>query len=138
MAADHPNRSDLLAAAEEALRAEVLPHLDGEAKYTGLLVAAALATARRELDTGDAAARRTLDAYALLYGDDNVARSGGDAEQRRDALSRDLAAQIRGGAYDSDLLGPVYTVLETQVVERLRLSNPKFLTTSGYPSDADG
>lgn len=129
---DRPNRGDLLAAAEETLRQGVLPALDGSAKYAALMVASAIATARREIETGDAAARRTLDAFADLYGQDNVHRSGADADQRIEALSRDLAQEIRAGAYDATLLGPVFSVLETQVVERLGLSNPRFLTSSGY------
>ena len=129
---DRPNRSELLAAAEATMRDEVLPALNGSAKYAALMVAAALATVRREIEDGQDAARRTLDAYAGLYGQDNVHRSGGDAEERIAALSRDLAREIRAGVYDRDLLGPVFTVLETGVVERLGLSNPRFLTSSGY------
>lgn len=129
---DRPNRGELLAAAEETLRDEVLPALDGSAKYAALMVAAAIATARREIETGNDAARRTLDAYAELYGQDNVHRSGASADERINELSRDLAREIRSGTYDTDLLGPVFTVLETQVVERLGLSNPRFLVSSGY------
>ena len=129
---DRPNKSELLAAAEETLRNDVLPALEGSPKYAALMVAAAIATARREIETGHDASRRTLDAYAQIYGQDNVHRSGGNAEERTRALSRDLAREIRSGTYDGDLLGPVFTVLETQVVERLGLSNPRFLTSSGY------
>ncbi len=129
---DRPNRGDLLAAAEETLREEVLPNLSGPAKYAGAMVAAAIATARREIEGGDDAARRILDAYADLYGQDNVHRSGADAETRIAALSRDLAQQIRSGEHDADLLGPIHTVLTTQVRERLNLSNPRFLAASEY------
>lgn len=131
---DRPKRGELLAVAEETLRDEVLPVLEGSAKYAAVMVAAALATVRREIDEGDAVARRTLDAYAELYGQDNVHRSGGDAEQRIDALTRDLARQIRDGAYDADLLGPVLHTLEAQVAERLKLSNPRFLAQREYSS----
>lgn len=129
---DRPNRGELLAAAEVTMRDAVLPALEGSAKYAALMVAAAIATARRELEAGHDAARRTIDAYADLYGQDNVHISGGTADERIDAMSRDLAREIRRGAYDADLLGPVFTVLETQVVERLGLSNPRFLVSSGY------
>lgn len=129
---DRPNRGELLAAAEETMRDEVLPALQGSAKYAALMVAAAIATVRREIETGHDASRRTLDAYAELYGQDNVYRSGGNGDERINELSRDLAREIRNGTYDADLLGPVFTVLETQVVERLGLSNPRFLTSSGY------
>ncbi|MCR9070287.1 MAG: DUF6285 domain-containing protein [Alphaproteobacteria bacterium] len=105
--ADRPNREELLAAAEETLREAVLPSLDGQAKYAALMVAAALGTVRREIDAGAGSSRRTLDAYAGLYGEDNVHRSGQTVEQRITALSRDLASEIRAGAYDRSLLGPV-------------------------------
>lgn len=133
--ADRPNREELLAAAEETLREAVLPSLDGQAKYAALMVAAALGTVRREIAAGAGSSRRTLDAYAGLYGEDNVHRSGQTVEQRITALSRDLASEIRAGAYDRSLLGPVYAVLEVQVVERLRLSNPRFLAGAGYPAE---
>lgn len=129
---DRPGRGELLQAAEDALRDDVLPALEGPARYAGLMVASALATARRELDQGEDAARRILDAYAGFYGEDNVARAGGTATRRIAALNRDLARELRDGSHDATLLGPVSQVLETLVVERLRLSNPRFLEASEY------
>ena len=129
---DRPDRLDLLAAAETALRDEVLPGLEGGARYTALMVASALAIARRELEAGNEPARLVLDAFAELYGQDNVHRAGGDSSERVKALMVDLAREIRDGGYDDDLLGPIHAVLQTLVVERLKRSNPRFLEASEY------
>lgn len=129
---DRPNRLDLLAAAEATLRDEILPALDGNLRYSTLMVAGAIAMARRELEAGNAPARIVLDAFAELYGQDNVHRAGGDSGERVQALMADLARAIRDGEYDEDLLGPVYEVLRTLTVERLKCSNPNFLEVSEY------
>ncbi|MEQ8818196.1 MAG: DUF6285 domain-containing protein [Thalassobaculum sp.] len=129
---DRPDRLALLGAAETALRDEVLPGLEGGARYTALMVASALAIARRELEAGNEPARVVLDAFAELYGQDNVHRAGGDSGERVKALMADLAREIRDGEYDDDLLGPIHAVLQTLVVERLKRSNPRFLEAREY------
>lgn len=129
---DRPDRLDLLAAAESALRDEVLPELDGAAKYSALMIASAIAIARREIAAGSAPARSVLDAFAELYGQDNVHRAGADSAERVLALSRDLARELREGEHDDDLLGPVSRVLLTLVIERLKASNPRFLEAREY------
>ncbi len=129
---DRPDRLDLLQAAETALRDDVLPGLEGPSRYTALMIASAIAIARRELEAGSAPAQVVLDAFAELYGQDNVHRAGGDSAGRQQALMSDLAREIRDGEYDDDLLGPVHTLLTTLVVERLKQSNPRFLEVSEF------
>jgi hypothetical protein len=129
---DRPDRLDLLLAAETTLLDEVLPSLDGGARYAALMVASAIAIARREVEAGSEPARTVLDAFAELYGQDNVHRAGGDSGERVRSLLSDLAREIRDGEYDDDLLGPVHGVLTTLVVERLKCSNPRFLEASEY------
>lgn len=129
---DRPDRLDLLAAAETALREEFLPGLDGHARHTAMMVASAVAIARREIEAGNEPARVVLDAFAGLYGQDNVHRAGGDSGERLQALLADLAREIRDGGYDDDLLGPVHDVLLTLVTERLKSSNPRFLEAGEY------
>lgn len=124
---DRPEPTDLLQAAEATLRDDVLPGLEGQARYAVLMAASAIAMARREIGAGHAPSRAVLDAFAELYGQDNVHRAGGDAPERVLALMGDLAREIREGEYDDALLGPVTGVLQTLVVERLKGSNPRFL-----------
>ena len=75
-----------------------------------------------------------MDAYADLYGQDNVHRAGFDAAERMASLNRDLAQEIRAGEHDDELDTPcqVHNVLRTLVIERLKLSNPRFLLESEY------
>lgn len=129
---DRPDRLDLLRAAEAALTDEVLPALDGPTRYTALMVASALAIARREIEAGNDPARSVLDAFAEFYGQDNVHRAGADSAERAQRLIGDLAREIRDGDYDDALLGPVYAVLRVLVIERLKHSNPRFLEAREY------
>jgi len=129
---DRPNRADLLATAEKTLRDEVLPTLDGPAKYNALMVASAIAMARREVAAGFKPAEEILDAYAEFFGQDNVYRSGLDASERIAALNSDLAKLIREGEFDDDLTGPIHAVLVKLSVAKLKLSNPGFLETAEY------
>ncbi|WP_420404703.1 DUF6285 domain-containing protein [Nisaea sp.] len=129
-----PGRKALVETALDSFQAEILPDLSGDRKYIGLMIASALAIAVRELEADEETApvRRVLDAFAALYGEDNVARSGEDALCRLDALSRDLARELREGVYDKDLTGSVKQVLTVLVEEKLKLSNPKFLAAREY------
>jgi len=131
---DKPNRVDLLDAALRTLQAEVLPSLDGDRKYAGLMVASAIATVMREIesDNNHEPVRRVLDRFADLYGQDNVHHAGVDGEERIHSLNRHLVRDIRDGEFDNDPTGPVYALLLEQALQRLSLSNPKFIDASEY------
>ena len=129
-----PGRKALIETALAAFQDDILPSLDGDRKYLGLMIASALATASRELDadTGRDGIQRILDGFAGLYGEDNVERAGHDAETKLDTLSRDLTRELREGLYDPSLTGPVHTLLTVLAEEKLKLSNPKFLAAREY------
>ena len=86
---DKPNRADLLDTALRTLQDEVLPALEGDRRYAGLMVASAIATVMREIegDNNHEPVRRVLDHFADLYGQDNVHHAGVDGEQRIRALN---------------------------------------------------
>ena len=131
---DKPNRAELLDAALRTLREEILPALDGDRKYAGLMVASAIATVIREIesDNNHEPVRRVLDRFADLYGQENVHHAGVDGEQRIRALNQHLIRDIRDGEFDNDPTGPVCTLLLEQALQRLSLSNPKFIDASEY------
>lgn len=137
---DKPNRSTLLEAALRALREEILPDLDGERKYAGLMVASAMATVIREIesDANHEPVRRVLDLFADLYGQDNVHHAGVDGEQRILALNHHLVRDIRDGEFDDDPTGPVFALLLEQALQRLSLSNPNFMEASEYSHPRSG
>ncbi len=129
-----PGRKALIETALAAFQEEILPTLDGDRKYLGLMIASALSTAIRELnaDTDPGSTQRILDGFAGLYGEDNVERAGHSSEAKLDILSRDLARDLREGLYDTSLTGPVHTLLTVLTEEKLKLSNPKFLAAREY------
>jgi hypothetical protein len=131
---DKPNRRSLLEAAHQTFSQDILPTLEGDQKYTGLMVASAIATVMREIesDNNHEPLRRVLDRFANLYGQDNVHLSGIDGEERIKALNEHLVLEIRDGEFDADPTGPIFELLMEQALQRLSLSNPKFVEAGGY------
>ncbi len=89
---DDPDTRDLIATAREALKADILPRLEGDAVYAGAMVANALGIALRDLeDAAEAGAEAERDALRRLLGD-----AAGDLSE----LNAAFAAAIRAGRFD--------------------------------------
>ena len=117
---DGPSGDVLLGIARQALLTEILPLLGPAHRYTGLMIANAMAIAAREMaaDTEAAAAaeRRLVEAaYAALP-------APPPAEDR----NRALAADIRAGRFDSAAHAELAALFRHQIAARLSLSNPKY------------
>ncbi|MGQ9367249.1 DUF6285 domain-containing protein [Azospirillum sp. ST 5-10] len=122
-----PDAGELLAAALDAFRTEVLPTVPAERRYAALMIANALAIARRELDGLDSAGHAMLAAMASLVGDDaDQTLSGSALQERVDALQRRLCADIAAGVYDTDVAN-LMDCLEATLRARLAITNPKLL-----------
>jgi hypothetical protein len=104
MSRDKPGGAELLDLAREALMRDLLPHLPEERRRDALMVASAIAIARRELERAPPA----IDAVAL-------------------------AAEIRAGAYDapSPQREATRVALWALVKDALRIANPKLLAAHG-------
>ncbi len=91
----------------------------GDARYRELMLASALGIAERQEKTGGAPEREERQALARILGDQGALAD----------LNRDLAAAIRGGAYDPGAPGhdAVREHLWKTARERVRESNPKAL-----------
>lgn len=127
---DRPNGPELLWQARRVVLDDLLQHLPDDKRYDALMVAAAMATAAREGEAGDAPLRRAHDELARLFGEGANAPAEQDALQRAlDDLMRRLAAGIRGGDFDAD--PDVHELLHRTTVDRLRESNPKHLKARG-------
>ena len=135
----------LLELALDAFRREVLPSLEGELRYTGLMISNAVAIARRQClspegaecadarASGDELERRlSVDrpdaADAGLSTDPDSGpgrRTGGGAPD----LSRRLVDTIRSGAADPgrSLHDPLLAYLLDRVRDELEISNPRYL-----------
>ena len=129
-----PDAHSLLAIALETYRAEILPAVPPEKRYTALMVANALAIAERELAGRDAVGHAMLKAMAPIYGEDaEDTLSGAALEERVDALQRRLCADIAAGDFDApgEDHAALMECLDTTVRVRLAIDNPKALKTAG-------
>lgn len=126
---DRPTATELLDAVRGFVEREVIPALDGTAKFHARVAANVLAIVARELTLGDAhltAEWQRLD--ALLQ--DALPLPGDPADRRRALRARTeaLCARIRDGDADG---GPfrdaVRAHLAATVREKLEIANPKLL-----------
>ena len=124
ISAEQPDALELLDIAREALLGQVLPQLDGDARYQALMIANAMAMAIRELAPG--AANREFEAQLLrdLYGH-LQAPDGEDAQRTSERLEERLARDLRSGEFDGDRQQLVRQLLRTRVEARLQVSNPR-------------
>lgn len=126
-----PDGSNLLDTARSTLLNTLLPQLPREFAYEALMVANAMATARRELlDAGTSAsatARATREFIAKLeFSASGAAAASNTAEI--EGLERELAQLLRSRAVSDTHAGPLRELLFAQTRARLKLSNPKYLT----------
>lgn len=126
-----PTGPELLAVARETFVAELLPKLPRELRYTGLMVANAMAVAARDAELRALDEHAELSMLGWLYGEEAMRESGRSDAQKRDRLRRRLAREIRGGHLDRVLTGRLHTLLQDRAVARLRISNPKYLQAAG-------
>jgi len=94
---DRPDAAELIAVARATFVAEIQPFLRDELKIAGLMIVNALAIAERELR---APPQGVLDAWPLVHA-------------------------IRAGAHDMD--GELHARLMADAVDRLSISNPRYL-----------
>ena len=113
---DKPSAADLLNTARRVLAEDLLPALPREKRYAALMVAAAMATAAREAEAGDAPLIVEREALAALYGEDTSLED----------LNRRFAADLRAGRFD-DAPDAALDILRRSVLHRLAECNPRYL-----------
>lgn len=129
---DISNAADLIATARDALLNDLLPRLQKEQRYTGLMIANAMAIALREQKSGaDATRDEAMRIRKLLasVGTGEQASGGGNMDELR-VLRRDLCKAIRAGQFDDDSrsLALVANLVRT-AADWLSISNPRALRT---------
>jgi len=123
---DRPSGPELLWQARRVVLDHLLPQLPNDKRYDALMVAAAMATAAREGEAGDAPLRRALATLAEIDG--GGADDARTPEQVAEALSARLTAlagAIRAGRHDAD--PATHTALLEITADRLAEANPKHL-----------
>lgn len=115
----------LLQVARKALLDEVLPALDGAARYQALMIARAMAIAQRQAELGAEAERQELAGLESLL--EGTARPAPGSPL--DAYRRALCMEIRNGRFDAR--GPgreaLLSHLAVTTENRLRIDNPRLL-----------
>jgi Domain of unknown function (DUF6285) len=129
---DISNATDLIATARDALLNDLLPELHKEQRYTGLMIANAMAIALREQQSGAHAMRgETARIRKLLasVGSSEQAPADASTDELR-VLRRDLCKAIRAGQFDDDSHSPALVAnLARTAADWLAISNPKALRT---------
>ena len=124
---DLPHAAELLATACDALTAEILPALPQELRYTGLMIANAMAIAQREIAAGDAAARAEHNRLQNLYSEPVERLAGDTLHSVLASYNRRLAEGIRAGKFDGQLRSAMLEHLRRTTGEKVAVSNPKAL-----------
>ncbi len=124
-----PDAVNLLTIARETLLKTILPGLPEEKLYPVLMIANAMAVAAREAANWEGARDAELADLEAFYGDAEAA--AGNPDGRLVALNRRLARDARAGRFHGVAETRFRAVLERQVRARLRVSNPKYLTSLG-------
>lgn len=126
----------LLEIAVDAMRRDILPALDGDRRFTGLMIANAMSIAQRQCAASrdgeePAVTEFRADIERRLSGSaSESAPSGTDADPASVAtLLHELANAIRSGTADPGrpLHEPLHAYLVDQVHRELQVVNPRYL-----------
>jgi hypothetical protein len=133
---DISNAADLITTARDALLNDLLPKLQKEQRYTGLMIANAMAIALREHRSGAGAMRdeaaRVRELLASIGSREHAPDHESDKELR--VLRGDLCKAIRAGQFDDDSHSPALMAnLVRTAADWLAISNPKALRTDQVP-----
>jgi hypothetical protein len=125
---NRPNASELLAIARATFTAEILPALPEELRYNALMIANALAIARREIEAGDTPLRAEFERLTTLLSEIPREVAGEALPAALADYNRRLASQIRAGRFDREERAVLLEHLRKTTEEKLAVSNPKALS----------
>ena len=131
---DQPDVDNLLATARESILQYILPVVPQDQRLETLMVANALAIARRAVAAGETPLQQEFmglnDIYRLTP---PPGINGGALRKAVEKLNARLAEDIRAGVFDADDANrqTVRTFLQNSTIRKLRESNPKMLAAEG-------
>ena len=125
---DRPTKLELLEAVRRFLDVELLPDLDGVARFHARVAANVLAIVAREIEREPDALPAMYNELAELLGTPQPAPVAlGDLDRAVDALEQELVERIRAGDADSGAFrAATLSALRVCVGERLAIANPKY------------
>ena len=124
---DRPDAAELLEIARKTLVDDVLPRLPQELRYTGLMIANAMAIAVRERAAGEADAQAELARIGKLLGDPSKTQAGETLHTALMKYNQRLAEAIRAGRFDGAQRAALRDHLQKTATDKLAVANPKAL-----------
>ena len=127
---------DLIATAREALLSDLLPKLQKDQRYTGLMIANALAIAQREQRSSMDVTRDEIGRLVDLLAQCGIAVPAGSDSTAEElpVLRRALCSAIRGGRFDdASHATALLAHLDRTTADWVAISNPKALRTDQGP-----
>jgi len=124
---DRPDAAELLEIARKTLVDDVLPRLPQELRYTGLMIANAMAIAARERSAGEADAQAELARIGTLLDERPGTQAGEALHAALMDYNRRLAEAIRAGRFDGPQRAALHDHLRKTATDKLAVANPKAL-----------
>lgn len=128
---DRPDSRELIEATIHFLEREILSTLaDPRLRFRGLVAANVLTIVARELAAGSMPLSDEWQRLMALLGQPEADPPGSDDELHLAllALNRELCARIRAGEADEgEWRNAVFTHVETAVIDKLKIANPRYL-----------
>ena len=125
---NRPNARELLAITRATFTTEILPALPEKLRYSGLMIANALAIARREIEAGEVPLRAEFERLRTLFSESLREASSNALPAALADYNRRLAAEIRAGRFDKEERAVLLEHLRKTTEEKLAVSNPKALS----------
>lgn len=119
-----PEAGELLQIARDTFTDRILPALPENLRYTGLMIANALAIARRDIESGSNPARAELQRLLDLFGEPSRELHEDQLRSTLAECNRRLVREIRSGRYDRDNAALLEHLRQT-TDEKLAISNPR-------------
>ena len=132
---DRPTAQELVEAVATFLETEILPTLvDSRLRFRGLIASNVLQIVARELAHENAGRPKEWSLLAAVLGKSSTEAPESDAVLVAgiEAMSHELRDRIRSGDFDDPTqFAKALDVAEGSVVDKLRVSNPRFLARLG-------
>ena len=127
---DKQTTLNLLETIRDVLNHEIFPNLPPNQANTAKMVKSGLNIVLRNLKRGQ---RTTINTKRQDTSSNSTPLSKHNNSKSKVKLqTQELTTEIRNGKYDENLLGPILSQLEEQIRQRLKVSNPEFLTESKF------
>jgi len=124
---DRPDAGELISISRETFASEVLPALPEKLRYTGLMIANALAIAQRELEAGDAPKHSELERLRVFLRESPVPLTATALRSTLERYKQRIAREIRAGRFDGPERIAMFEHLRQTTADKLAVSNPKVL-----------